>query len=191
MSLALGAAMSSLCPAGAARSGGEWCPCSCWSWAGTLHSDFPLWHEVWEVLNAVCFIQSCFIQRGDIVLEDMRWNTNAAPSSGKLFILILKVQTSGSREKCFTVNSASVLETCIIFLSMILSLILAGFIMFAHRGTFCAFIFPGDKRSTFASIISFTNRSRLNAAQLLYPLCSFVPLAFCGAFSSLFWLELE
>lgn len=144
-----------------------------------------------EVLNAVCFIQSCFIQRGDTVLEDMRWNTNAAPSPGKLLILILKVQTSGSREKCFTMNSASVLETCIIFLSMILSLILAGFIMFAHGGTFCAFIFPRDKRSTFASIISFTNRSPLNAAQLLYPLYSFVPLAFCGAFSSLFWLELE
>lgn len=28
--------------------------------------------KFWELLNAVCFIQSCFIQRGDIVLEDMR-----------------------------------------------------------------------------------------------------------------------
>lgn len=46
-------------------------------------------------------------------------------------------------------------------------------------------------RSTFATIISFTNGYGLNAARLLYPLYNFVPLAFCGAFSSLVLIRIR
>lgn len=138
--------------AGAARNGVRWPPCSscgCWRWPDmgwdtALHFSFMIgsFGKSWMLFVIVSPLAE---QRGDTVLADTRWNTNVAPYSGKLLILLLKVQTTGINKKCFTVNSGSVLETCIIFLSVTLSLILAGFIMFAHRGTFCAFIFPCDK----------------------------------------------
>lgn len=128
--------------AGGARNGWDGLPEAAGvGWDTVLSFSFVVWSFGKSWMLFVLF-SPLTEQRGDTVLADMRWNTNAAPSSGKLLILILKVQASGNRKKCFTMNSGSVLETCIIFLSMILSLILAGLIMFAHQGTFWCLYFP-------------------------------------------------
>lgn len=148
-------------------------------WDSVLRFSFLVWS--FEKSWMLFFLFSPLTeQRGDTVLADMRWNTNAALSLGKLLILILKVQTSGSGEKVLYNDFWQCPGDLYNF---------SFYDFITHLGRFhyvCSsrdLLFSLVTRSTFASIISFTNRSHLSAAQLLYPLYIFVPLALCRTFS--------
>lgn len=107
--------------------GAGWLPfshCGCWRWPNmerdaALKFSFMVWilKKSWLLFG---IFSPLIEQRGDTIMSDRRWNTSVATYIGKLFVWIKKnMQISGSKKKCFMMNSGSFLEACMVFLSMI------------------------------------------------------------------------
>lgn len=136
--------------------GAGWLPfscCGCWRWPNmerdaALNFSFMVWilKKSWLLFGIFSPLTE---QRGDTIMADRRWNTSVATYIGKLFVWIKK-----KKKYRFQIARKSVLWWILavswrpvwFFFLWFLSLILAGFITFTHLGTFCAFIFPIDKK---------------------------------------------